>query len=655
MNQNSQQFEANFNQTRMIINNLALDKVRSLRTMHIVLGGFSLALLTLTFLRILNDARKAAKLQVVLRPKRFAFVDCIHPAELFPLIFSGSILVQVIVFIAVQSNALNSILVRGCDRTAQIIFPALYLPAFTLLIFGVETVVRSFKRERFGPRGKWNTKICLLLIALATLAIWVPTTVNKTRRFCFGSIVWFVIPYYTISIALIPFLLFSFLLLAGIIAVQLLRSMKVDPNERIAASWMIFYFFTGVVVYVLVLPFYLQAKMHGFDDNLTTTRVAEISLFTYGLAIAFIHLFMRVNASRMVIKPLGTPWKKSRGIRFFGPADLELNISGPLGLMSNNDREEHVGSLEKDANTNDLETRGYVHEKQGVPSRSVTPVDPSRWPLPPDPAQTPRASMARSHKRAKSSYSLFPTRAEDVPRLPATVYSPPKRSNTRATQASIPHSVTDVREMAQHLDPPIFPNSHRRDASSDSSATVQIGLRFSVAPASIAAADCSTLKRALNPATPLPLPNRRLLPPALLSRESSESSLGLPIQRPSSPAGSPNPSPVEQSSHNPTSPQLLSRITPQNCSNYLKNARNKVLPPTPRVSNPPTFPAPLRMNPPTVVSSPVRTPVTTTPSPRRTGPGIGQATMGTSSGMRSPLRSPLRSPPAKRPDGPGWI
>ena len=277
-------------------------------------------------------------------------------------------------------------------------------------------------------------------------------------------------------------------------------------------------------------------------------------------------------------------------------------------------------------------------------------------------SSSPGSRRPPTHKRAKSSYSLFPTRAEEIPRFPATIYTPPSASNptsprnapsaeNRQTCSSVSTnaaSVTDVHEASlQWLNPPPPPFSiqrHRRDDSTDSSATVQIGLRFSVAPAVIAAANCSALNRALTPPPP---------PPAILRRDPSDSnrdSLGLPIQAPSSETSSidlpkqtgntPSPpqappsvvlSPSKSTTQNePGFPQL----TPQNSGIYLQVVRNKVLPPTPRDSvvggpNQPMAISGLRMNP---VSPAKKSPTS------RPGVGLGAGTIS-------------RSPP---PEG-GWI
>lgn len=57
------------NGTRKLIANLQLQQVQTLRTMHLTIGAFSLALSLLTVHRIVSDARRAAALQVTLRKK----------------------------------------------------------------------------------------------------------------------------------------------------------------------------------------------------------------------------------------------------------------------------------------------------------------------------------------------------------------------------------------------------------------------------------------------------------------------------------------------------------------------------------------------------------------------------------------------------------
>jgi hypothetical protein len=55
--------------TQEIIANLLLNNFQQVRTAHIVLSAFSIAASLLVIAGILNDARKTAKYEVVLRPR----------------------------------------------------------------------------------------------------------------------------------------------------------------------------------------------------------------------------------------------------------------------------------------------------------------------------------------------------------------------------------------------------------------------------------------------------------------------------------------------------------------------------------------------------------------------------------------------------------
>jgi hypothetical protein len=418
-----------------------------------------------------------------------------------------------------------------------------------------------------------------------------------------------------------------------------------------------------------------------------------VSLFTSGILMGLFHLFLRANATRMAITPMNngpsqsSPKKRRPRLRLFGPSDLELNISGPLALEGGHRPDSRQGLIDAgtEKNRHELDAEYCArHEKPLSPDsmRSFGSVDPTKWPLPPPPeplptnsTRDPNDTTPGSHKRQKSSYSLFPTRAEDIPRLPATVYHPRKstgekrmsrlalRRQTRQGSISDAKSVTDVNEAFNFLSKPpsLFPGRHRRDQSTDSSATVQIGLRFSVAPATLAAAKCTAH-------------NRQVTTPAL-RRDRSDSSgetLGLPIQVPSTVSNSTNPTPSEepaaiafpQPPPRSPSPSKIPPLPLLPSTTYVEARRSKVLPPTPRSALPTSPPVPppprpvsppmnaLRMNPVSPASPSKRMLTSPTTTPR-------SATMNTttrSPTARSPTARPLgagtmsSSPPAN-----GWI
>lgn len=420
-------------------------------------------------------------------------------------------------------------------------------------------------------------------------------------------------------------------------------------------------------------------------NALATARVAEISLFSSGIVITFFHLFLRTNAMRMVIRPIEeikAPTKQKRPkIRFFGPSDLEMHISGPMALQTSRRPESRQGLIDvgPEKNRFDIHPEYFVRPERALTPASTkpgSPIDPTKWPLPPDDDEK---KIGRSgHQRGKS-YSLFPTRAEDVPRLPATVYHPDAaQDNSRVSKLALRRftrrsSITNVSEAFDFLTKPkpLFAERHRRDRSNDSSATVQIGLRFSLAPATLAAA------KFVQPERDVEASSSRAPPLKRGETDSSGESLGLPIQAPStattspdelpSPSAFPKPPPRNASPIRPRMPSPARTpafpLTPaQNSSAYLQAQREKVLPapppqshvPAPRFAPTPSMPSGLRMNP--LSANPV-TPVASEGSPTASQPGTpASITNGTRAAPSPTARIPLgagtmsRSPPPN-----GWI
>lgn len=358
-------------------------------------------------------------------------------------------------------------------------------------------------------------------------------------------------------------------------------------------------------------------------------------------------------------------------IRFFGPSDLEMNISGPLALQGGRRPDSRQGLIDVGPEKNRFDfDADYFERPERVTtpgSKLQSPIDLTKWPLPPD-LEEPKEAK-KGHERNKSSYSIFPTRAEDVPRLPATVYNPSKaaKGDSRISKLAMRRfnrrsSVTDVSQEFASMDKPnpFFAMGRSRHASTDSSATVQIGLRFSLAPATLAA-----VKYASPTAPTMPTLNRS-------GTETSDESLGLPVQVPSptthadeillkpavfTPPSQRTPSPGRSSpARTPAFP-----LTPsQNSSAYLQAQREKVLPPAPVTRTESPLPAPiplsgLRMNPITPTASvAAASPTTTVPTSGPPTP-VSQPLAVTLTRTNSGGRTTSPSPTARIPLGQGTM
>ncbi|KAF2633436.1 hypothetical protein BU25DRAFT_5500 [Macroventuria anomochaeta] len=678
------------NSTRAVIASLQLAQVQTLRTMHLALGVFSLALALLTVHRILSDARRAAALQVTLRKQRFNSLQNVHPAETFPLALACGVVLSQIIFVAVQGTTLHSVLSSSCRMLAMVTYPAIFAMGYITLVFGIETALRSFKFERFAPRGRWNTILCIAAVAFFLLLTWIPTIAWPMFNTCFGSLIWFPMRYDLLTLVLLLILVSSLLILAAVISIQLMRTAEVDPNERIAASRMCYYLLLTAIIYILVIPVEVQSLQENFDAALGGSRFAEASLFSSGMVISFFHLFLRTNANRLVIRPIEEIRSQSKQkrpkIRFFGPSDLEMNISGPLALQGGRRPDSRQGLIDvgPEKNRFDFDPEYFERPERAITpgSKPQSPIDPTKWPLPPDMDES-KEETRKGHERNKASYSVFPTRAGDVPRLPATVYNPSKaaKGESRISKLAVRRfnrrsSVTDVSQEFASMDKPnpSFAMGRSRHDSTDSSATVQIGLRFSLAPATLAAVKYTS------PTAPnIPKLNRS-------ETETSNESLGLPLQAPSPTANADEVllkpavfSPLTQRAWSPAKPSPAWTpafpLTPsQNSSAYLQAQREKVLPPAPASRAQSPLPAPavmsgLRMNPVTpaasvaatspTITSPTSEPTTSAP-PTPVQPlavSLVRSNSGRSAASPSPTaRIPLgqgtmsRSPPPK-----GWL
>ena len=113
---------------------------------------------------------------------------------------------------------------------------------------------RSVKSDRFAPRGKWNTTICIAILSFLVVLTWIPTIAWPMYNRCFGSLIWFSNRYDLLTLIILCVLVFFCIALAAVISVQLMRHSNVDPSERIAASRMTYYLLVVGMVYVSLAP-----------------------------------------------------------------------------------------------------------------------------------------------------------------------------------------------------------------------------------------------------------------------------------------------------------------------------------------------------------------------------------------------------------------
>ena len=174
----------------------------------------------------------------------------LHPAEMFPFVISIAVVIQGAILIGIQSASFEQILSRDCRTTAQLVWPALWIVPYTMLVFGLETTFRSLQRARFHPRGKWNIPLCVAAVPFLTLLTWTPSNFDKSKGPCLASLIWWTVSYSELGIVIGTFLTVTYSLCALVITLQLLRRIKTDRNERIAATRVVYYLVPSIILLV---------------------------------------------------------------------------------------------------------------------------------------------------------------------------------------------------------------------------------------------------------------------------------------------------------------------------------------------------------------------------------------------------------------------
>ncbi|KAL8933476.1 MAG: hypothetical protein Q9216_006345 [Gyalolechia sp. 2 TL-2023] len=239
-----------------------------------------------------------------------------------------------------------------------------------------------------------------------------------------------------------------------------------NRDQRIAATRTAYYLVLSALVMALVIPFFAQKTTRV--DAIVTSKIAEVALNVLGIIHLVLHVFLRANADSTAIRPTESSWTKTRGLRLFGPSDLEMTMHITSPVLLEKDEEKR---LDDDNYKLMHDLRRFSRAAKYVSSPTVEPdtsfsqfmaqkelekiqlVEPT----------TPPAQVLLSPlpSRKGSNYSIFPTFRSAMLR------------NSMSTTFS-----QDNEEVFQSP-PTKLPWSHKREISEQSSATVHIGCRLS--------------------------------------------------------------------------------------------------------------------------------------------------------------------------------
>ncbi|EPQ66085.1 Bgt-2720 [Blumeria graminis f. sp. tritici] len=446
--------------TAQLISKLIFAESKWIRTSTILLASFNIIAAAATAASIIYDCYWASKrCNPKFKASKFC-ISSIHPAELYPLIISIGIVIQGIIFTSVQSTGLMSVTIDGCGTIAQVIWPAIFIVPYIQVVLGIECAFRALQNLPFQARGKYNVSKCGAIVFVMLIATWIPSFLVPAPDICLASLLGFITRYGVPGIIIFSSAAGLMFISALTIFLKLSTANFVDQHQRIAASRIVHYMAVGFVSLALILPYF--GSLASTEGNKKLGMLATVVLNISGLIHGLLHLILRANTSTTSIGPkIGGSWDGGKHeIRIFGPNELrnyrpiEDPVFSSLSL-STATRESQFSELSRKAGSSDLEKEEINMEK--LPSHVY--------------GSPQHTEVETSEIPATTMQNPFPfPSAQEAP--------PPIPFNQFAQQVSI-YDITDLAPPK----PSFARNSRHVRVSSDSStATVQIGLRLSLAP-----------------------------------------------------------------------------------------------------------------------------------------------------------------------------
>ncbi|KAI1262482.1 hypothetical protein F5Y18DRAFT_418886 [Xylariaceae sp. FL1019] len=463
----------NTNSTLSVISELTTLNARTQRQSTVILAVFNIICAAATALGITYHCYLNAKRLPLRKGKRINVFTCVRGRDVFPFILSLGIVGQGIIFAVAQSQGLDALFQPGCALISEFMLPAIYIVPFIQLVFTLETTGRALQRKAFAPRSRWTVSICLVIINIALIITGLVAFFVRAPNVCFASLYWFVVEWAEGSFILLLIIISILLVCATIIFTRLRKCSRVEEEERVDASRMVYYILVGLLPNILMLPFFGYITFsnpfkNGGDTGLTLSEISSIVTNVTGLLNGGLYLFLRSNIIS-TIAPRDTfseydyqDFKGQIMIQGSNGADYDDQTKKPVYATQNPYDLANTGKSGKLIQGNSYNLN---------PPRSKAVLDQRSIMNPQETTQTP-TPQNQVRKPYSISYGLFPSQSHGLAisgiQLQPTTYSP---------------STEDYNNFSDTLKPPppisLSPSRHRRDSSMASSATVQIGLRFS--------------------------------------------------------------------------------------------------------------------------------------------------------------------------------
>ncbi|KAF7552573.1 hypothetical protein G7046_g7372 [Stylonectria norvegica] len=270
---------------------------------------------------------------------------------------------------------------------------------------------------------------------------------------------------------MLPVVIVTMLAIAAVvISVNLRKDASIQVTERLAASRMVYFLVVAVVSNIFLIPFFFSLSFSdprtSGAETLQLSMVAGVVANLSGFTNGGLYLYLRSSKAKIIGPREGLAPKTreiAKGVRVWAPSRSD-SIEG---LVEKTKDEEHRIDSPKWTPT-------YKHYPKPFGSNDGRSSE--EPPRTPKPAQISGSSTPKNYS-TKPSYSIFPS-TDDISHPKAALHLPtPTYIPSSSTRLPYLDLVDDI------LPPPLIPSlsgaHHRRDSSIVSSATVQIGLRFS--------------------------------------------------------------------------------------------------------------------------------------------------------------------------------
>lgn len=446
---------------------------------------------------------------------------------------SFGIMIQAIVFAVAQSTGLSSLFGLGCTEISQVVLPsksrpedptlvdtvhdeltasAIFLVPYIQLVFGVEMFLRGLRPAPFAPRGKRSVAICLVILGLGVLANFLVAAFDPAADLCLTYLFWFAAHWSWGCFALLTAIASILLICCIGIFLQLTRSTKIEVTERVAASRMVYYLAVAIISNVSERDFHMQRETRaglttdaakafmipfffmlafgdyiaGNPDALNLSTVASVVANVTGLMTGCLYLFLRSNTISTIGPKNKVAEYERRKLKYRirrtstndserpGSSNMmEYNGLGRVRRMNSQASWfSHHANDEARLSSPVYDEKNCVQQPEPLRSNAVRAII-NEVPRPPEPAQLPLPSPAPGGHFRERPYAPFPNTLlgpkSSVALLPSTTYSP-QAEESILEGLELPPSMGELTGGV---------GRHRRDSSLVSSATVQIGLRFS--------------------------------------------------------------------------------------------------------------------------------------------------------------------------------